>query len=96
MKVDGATKENYVWGFRLGFLTLAARGLTAAHFTALEQKLMGAVRSSVSSSGMLTQSLLLRGMRTGTYHADRDRQPGGDRGTLPAGAGDSRRMLGSR
>ena len=41
VKVDGATKENYVWGFRLGFLTLAARGLSAAHFTALEQKLMG-------------------------------------------------------
>ena len=71
IKVDGATKENYVWGFRLGFLTLAARGLSASHFAALEQKLMGAVRSSVSSSGMLTQSLLLRGMQTGSYHADR-------------------------
>ena len=72
VKVDGATKENYVWGFRLGFLTLAARGLTAAHFGALEQKLMGAVRSSVSSSGMLTQSLLLRGMQSGTYQAERE------------------------
>ncbi len=72
VKVDGATKENYVWGFRLGFLTLAARGLTGAHFTALEQKLMGAVRSSVSSSGMLTQSLLLRGMRSGAYQAERE------------------------
>ena len=72
VKVDGATKENYVWGFRLGFLTLAARGLTGAHFTALEQKLMGAVRSSVSSSGMLAQSLLLRGMRSGAYRAERE------------------------
>ena len=72
VKVDGATKESYVWGFRLGFLTLAARGLTADHFAALEQKLMGAIRSSVSSSGMLTQSLLLRGMQAGTYQAERE------------------------
>ena len=71
VKVDGATKENYVWGFRIGFLTFAARGLTDVHFTALEQKVMGAVRSSVSSSNMLTQSLLLRGMRAGTYQAER-------------------------
>ena len=70
VKVDGATKENYVWGFRIGFLTFAARGLTGEHFAALEQKVMGAVRSSVSSSSMLAQSLLLRAMRTGTYHAE--------------------------
>ena len=70
VKVDGATKENYVWGFRIGFLTFAARGLTEGHFAALEQKVMGAVRSSVSSSSMLAQSLLLRAMRTGTFHAE--------------------------
>lgn len=70
VKVDGATKENYVWGFRVGFLTFAMRGLTADHFAALEQKVMGAVRSSVSSSNMLAQSLLLRAMRAGTYKAE--------------------------
>ena len=70
VKVDGATKENYVWGFRIGFLTFAMRGLTADHFAALEQKVMGAVRSSVSSSGMLAQSLLVRAMRAGTYQAE--------------------------
>ena len=72
VKVDGATKENYVWGFRIGFLTFAARGLTEEHFAALEQKVMGAVRSSVSSSNMLAQSLLLRAMRAGTYHAEQE------------------------
>lgn len=72
VKVDGATKENYVWGFRIGFLTFAARGLGEAHFAALEQKVMGAVRSSVSSSSMLAQSLLLRAMRAGTYQAEQE------------------------
>ena len=72
VKVDGATKENYVWGFRIGFLTFAGRGLTEDHFAALEQKVMGAVRSSVSSSNMLAQSLLLRAMRAGTYHAEQE------------------------
>ena len=72
VKVDGATKENYVWGFRIGFLTFAARGLTEQHFAALEQKVMGAVRSSVSSSNMLAQSLLLRALRAGTFHAEQE------------------------
>ena len=72
VKVDGATKENYVWGFRIGFLTFAARGLTEQHFAALEQKAMGAVRSSVSSSSMLAQSLLLRAMCAGTLHAEQE------------------------
>ena len=72
VKVDGATKENYVWGFRIGFLTFAARGLTDEHFAALEQKVMGAVRSSVSSSSMLAQSLLLRAMRAGTFGAEQE------------------------
>ena len=70
VKVDGATKENYVWGFRIGFLTFAMRGLTGDHFAALEQKVMGAVRSSVSSSSMPAQSLLLRAMRAGAYQAE--------------------------
>jgi aspartate/methionine/tyrosine aminotransferase len=72
VKVDGATKENYVWGFRIGFLTFAARGLSEDHFATLEQKVMGAVRSSVSSSSMLAQSLLLRAMRSGAFQAEQD------------------------
>ena len=72
VKVDGATKECYAWGFRIGFLTFGARGLRADHFAALEQKVMGAVRSSVSSANMLAQNLVLRGMRSGSYQAERE------------------------
>jgi aspartate/methionine/tyrosine aminotransferase len=57
-KVDGATKEDFAWGFRIGFLTLAGKGLAAAALGALEKKLMGNIRASVSSSSRIAQSLL--------------------------------------
>ena len=68
-KVDGATKENLVWGFRIGFLTFASRSLRARDTAcqALSQKLLGAVRGSVSSSSVLGQSLLLKAMQSRNY-----------------------------
>ncbi|MDA3949119.1 MAG: aminotransferase class I/II-fold pyridoxal phosphate-dependent enzyme [Spirochaeta sp.] len=60
VKVDGATKEDYVWGFRVGFVTVAFQGMTAEHSAAIEQKLTGAIRSMVSNSSVLSQSILLR------------------------------------
>src|SRR5690606_28819314 len=38
IKVDGATKEEYVWGFRVGFITYG--GTSEACNAALEQKTM--------------------------------------------------------
>lgn len=70
VKIDGTTKENYAWGFRIGFITLSAKGLSEQHFSAIEQKIMGLVRSSVSSSSRLSQSLLLRGMTSERYQDD--------------------------
>ncbi len=60
VKIDGPTKEDFVWGFRCGFLTFGGKGLTADHYTALEKKLMGLIRSSVSCSSTPSQSLALR------------------------------------
>lgn len=74
VKVDGATKENLVWGFRVGFLTFASRGLHAEEdLNALTQKVMGAVRCSVSSSSRLSQSLVLRGMQSPAYGEEKKR-----------------------
>ncbi|MGA2976346.1 MAG: aminotransferase class I/II-fold pyridoxal phosphate-dependent enzyme [Spirochaetia bacterium] len=69
-KVDGSTKEDLTWGFRTGFITLGSRGLSAEHYDALTRKLMGAVRSTVSNSSILAQSLILHAME----NPDRDRQ----------------------
>ena len=71
VKVDGPTKENLVWGFRVGFLTFAARGLADRQLEALSQKVMGAIRASVSSSSQPAQSLLLQAMRDPGYQAQK-------------------------
>jgi aspartate/methionine/tyrosine aminotransferase len=69
-KVDGSTKEDLTWGFRTGFVTLGGKGLTAAHYEALTRKLMGAVRSTVSNSSILAQSLIVRALQS----PDRERE----------------------
>ncbi|MGL1890440.1 MAG: aminotransferase class I/II-fold pyridoxal phosphate-dependent enzyme [Spirochaetaceae bacterium] len=71
VKIDGATKEDYAWGLRVGFITFAGRGLTEVHTSALEQKLMGAVRSSFSSSPKLSQSLVIKALKSESYNKDK-------------------------
>ncbi|RKX78957.1 MAG: aminotransferase class I/II [Spirochaetes bacterium] len=71
VKVDGATKEDFAWGFRIGFLTFGSPGLKEEHYQALEKKLMGAVRSSVSNSSRLSQSLLKKVMLSPTYYEEK-------------------------
>jgi aspartate/methionine/tyrosine aminotransferase len=70
-KVDGSTKEDLTWGFRTGFVTLGAKGLAEAHYEALTRKLMGAVRSSVSNSSILAQSVVLRAVRSPGYEQEK-------------------------
>ncbi len=59
-KIDGPTKEDFVWGFRTGFITFASKGMTETEYDALVKKLMGVIRSSVSCSSTVPQSLLLK------------------------------------
>ncbi len=70
IKIDGATKEDFVWGFRIGFVTVAFKGMTEDQARAVEQKLTGTIRSMVSNSSMLAQSVLLRALN----HPDYDKQ----------------------
>jgi aspartate/methionine/tyrosine aminotransferase len=62
VKLDGPTKEDYVWGLRMGFLTFGSKGLSQAHYDALVRKLMGAIRSSVSCANTSAQHLMLKVM----------------------------------
>jgi aspartate/methionine/tyrosine aminotransferase len=66
-KVDGQTKEDYVWGFRGGFITFACPALGEAAYDALVKKLMGIIRSSVSSSTAPTQYILAKAMADPSY-----------------------------
>jgi aspartate/methionine/tyrosine aminotransferase len=60
VKLDGATKELFVWGLRCGFFTVGpGREDTAdAVCEVLDAKLRGAIRSGISNVPMLSQSLV--------------------------------------
>ncbi len=62
VKIDGPTKEDFVWGFRAGFVTFGCKGFTREQYQALVTKLMGTIRSSVSCSSTPPQSFLLKAM----------------------------------
>jgi aspartate/methionine/tyrosine aminotransferase len=74
VKIDGATKEDYVWGFRVGFLTYGIQGGTAALYEALEAKTGGAIRGNVSNSSNPAQSLLLRSWTAGEYASEKQQK----------------------
>lgn len=65
IKLDGATKEHYVWGLRIGFITYgtACQGDCAALYDALEKKTAGNIRGNISNASHLSQSLLLRSLQ---------------------------------
>ncbi|WP_028547534.1 aminotransferase class I/II-fold pyridoxal phosphate-dependent enzyme [Paenibacillus sp. UNC451MF] len=62
IKIDGATKEEYVWGFRVGFITYA--GQSDAMLAALEQKTMGIIRATISSGPHPSQTFVLRALNS--------------------------------
>ncbi|MDR1212400.1 MAG: aminotransferase class I/II-fold pyridoxal phosphate-dependent enzyme [Spirochaetaceae bacterium] len=60
VKIDGPTKEDYVWGLRMGFLTFGSKGMDGETRGALEKKLMGTIRSSVSCVNTPAQAIMLK------------------------------------
>ena len=74
VKLDGATKEDYVWGFRVGFITFGFRGATAAGLKALENKAAGVVRGSISNAPCLSQTMLLEAYTSPEYAAQKKRK----------------------
>lgn len=68
VKIDGPTKEDYVWGFRVGFITYGIKGGDAALYSALENKTAGAIRGNISNSANISQSLLLQAFSNPEYH----------------------------
>jgi aspartate/methionine/tyrosine aminotransferase len=92
VKADGPTKEDYVWGFRIGFLTFASAGLGGPARDALVKKLMGLVRSSVSNSSAPGQHLMLKSLRSPGVEEQKARY----RGILAARYARARDYLASR
>ena len=68
VKLDGGTKENFVWGLRVGFITY---GIAAENpgpvYEALEKKTAGCVRGNISNASHLGQSIVLKSMQSDAY-----------------------------
>ena len=73
IRLDGATKELFVWGLRCGFLTFGpGRAESAAEVCdVLEAKVKGAIRSAISNVPMLSQSLVSRALASPDLSAER-------------------------
>jgi len=73
VKVDGPTKEEFVWGFRTGMLTFSTRAFFSdeALYQALEKKAAGAIRSSISNCSQVAQSVLAKAMSGEALAAER-------------------------
>lgn len=71
VKLDGATKEDYVWGFRVGFVTYGIAGDKdmAPVLEALEKKTAGCIRGNISNCSHLSQTILLKSMCDDNYDA---------------------------
>jgi aspartate/methionine/tyrosine aminotransferase len=73
IKLDGGTKENYIWGLRVGFITYGAvaGGDARRVYDALERKTAGDVRGSISNASHLSQEILLRSLQSPSYAAEK-------------------------
>ena len=74
VKLDGGTKEHFIWGLRVGFMTygLACNGDPAPVYEALEKKSAGCVRSNISNASHLSQTILLHSMLDPANSAERE------------------------
>ena len=71
VKLDGTTKEDYVWGLRVGFVTFAFKGATDEQLKALEAKAAGNVRSAISNVSSIGQHLTIAAYADKGYDAQK-------------------------
>jgi aspartate/methionine/tyrosine aminotransferase len=74
IKLDGCTKENFVWGLRVGFITYGASAKTNAGilYDALEKKTAGCIRGNISNASHLGQSIVLKSMQDEKYPLEKE------------------------
>jgi aspartate/methionine/tyrosine aminotransferase len=65
VKLDGATKESFVWGLRVGFITYGCHctGDCLPVYDALEKKTAGCVRGNISNASHLGQTIVLKSIK---------------------------------
>ncbi len=71
VKFDGPTKEDYVWGFRVGFITFGSALNSPAMYRALEAKLAGSIRGNISNASNIGQTLLVSAYNSSSYNEEK-------------------------
>jgi len=73
VKLDGATKEMFVWGLRVGFITFGTKitGDHAEFYDSLERKTAGNIRGTISNASHLSQSIILKALKSNDYDQQR-------------------------
>jgi aspartate/methionine/tyrosine aminotransferase len=73
VKLDGATKELFVWGLRCGFITFAFGQKDGAPdaLAVMDEKTRGDIRAVVSNSPQLSQSLVEKALASNGIDAER-------------------------
>jgi aspartate/methionine/tyrosine aminotransferase len=73
VKLDGCTKENFVWGLRVGFITYGVwtQDNPAGVNDALEKKTAGCVRGTISNASHLSQSIVWKSMLDEHFEAEK-------------------------
>ena len=73
VKLDGPTKELFVWGLRCGFITFGPGAAETAEAVCgvLDAKLRGAIRSGISNVSQLSQSLVEKALASPALAAER-------------------------
>ena len=73
VKCDAATKEVFVWGLRVGFLSFGAGPVPAESplYAALEKKVSGQIRGVMSNCSMLSQRVVLKALQSPAFYGER-------------------------
>lgn len=69
IKVDGATKENYVWGLRVGFITFGISNSFVLN--TLEIKTKEVIRGTISSGANLSQTVILKSLQSEVFDSEK-------------------------
>lgn len=76
VKIDGSTKEDFVWGFRTGFITFGGCGTdeTSNTLNVLENKTLGIIRGTISNCPHPSQTFIIEGLKSPEYRAQKQQK----------------------
>lgn len=71
VKIDGASKEEFAWGLREGFLTFGVKNANQELYHALEAKSAGLIRASISNASNLSQKIILESIKNDSHENEK-------------------------